>query len=46
MVGGFVVVCMDKDGEISVRFCYVLEEANAIRCDAIEQGYTAKIFKV
>ncbi len=46
MVGGYVVVYMDKNGEMFVRFFHNLEEANEMRCNAIEQGYTAKIFRV
>ncbi|WP_162550389.1 hypothetical protein [Helicobacter apodemus] len=45
MVGGFVVVYIDKNGEDFVRFCDSLKEANEV-CDAmIEQGYMAKVFK-
>ncbi|WP_276951855.1 hypothetical protein [Helicobacter rodentium] len=45
MVGGFVVVYMDKDGEDFVCFCDSLKEANEVCNAMIAKGYTAKIFK-
>lgn len=45
MVGGFVVIYMDKDGEDFVCFCDSLKEANETCNAMIAKGYTAKIFK-
>lgn len=45
MVGGFVVVYMDKDGEDFVCFCDRLKEANETCNAMIVKGYTTKIFK-